>query len=265
MSITTTTSVAAELDAATVRYGPTVALAPTSLTIDAGSAVALVGPNGSGKSTLLHLLAGLVEPTAGTVTSGLGSVALVAQHQRHHGWMPLAGADVVRMGRYGHRGLLGRIGAADRAAIDRGVERMGVGDLLGAPFGTLSGGQQQRLLLAQALAAEADLLLLDEPITGLDLVSQRLILEVIDEEVARGTAVVFSTHHLGEARRAQRVILLAGRVVADGSPAEVLRPELLVDAFGARMVHAADDGTAPIGVETPDVVVFDEHGHDCCD
>ena len=87
------------------------------------------------------------------------------------------------------------------------------------PFGELSGGQRQRVLVAQALAAQPDLLLLDEPITGLDLPSQQRILEVIDETPSRRHVVVLSTHHLGEARRIDRVLLLAGCVLADGAPA----------------------------------------------
>ena len=91
------------------------------------------------------------------------------------------------------------------------------------PFGDLSGGQRQRVLVAQALVARPDLLLLDEPITGLDLASQQRILEVIADETAAGTSVVLSTHHLGEARHTDRVLLLAGCIVADGPPDEVLQ------------------------------------------
>ena len=102
-----------------------------------------------------------------------------------------------------------------------------------------------------------DLLLLDEPITGLDLVSQERILQIIDEETAAGTTVVLSTHHLGEAKRTDVVMLLAGCLLASGAPEDVLRPELLAEAFGSRLVR--DDGST---------VVIDEHGHthdDCPD
>src|SRR3990170_2148005 len=100
---------------ACVHYGSTVALAPTSLAIAAGQSVSLVGPNGSGKSTLLHLLARLVRPTSGSVLVRDGTrTALVAQAQLQHRWMPISVDDVLRMGRYGERGLLGRLGARDR-------------------------------------------------------------------------------------------------------------------------------------------------------
>jgi len=232
-------------------YGSVVALAPSSLAIAPGESVSLVGPNGSGKSTLLALLAGLLRPASGTVRLRPGATtAFVGQHQHQHRWMPLSVADVLQMGRYGERGLLGRLRADDRRAIAAAAERMEVGALARKQFGALSGGQRQRVLVAQALAAEADLLLLDEPITGLDLRSQQLILDVIGDETARGTSVVLSTHHLGEARQTDRVLLLAGCILADGPPADVLRPELLAEVFGNRMV-AADGGA----------VVIDDHGH----
>jgi ABC-type Mn2+/Zn2+ transport system ATPase subunit len=234
-----------------VHYGTTVALAPSSLEIPSGQSVALVGPNGSGKSTLLLVLAGLLRPTSGRLERRAGvRVSFVAQHQLQHRWMPISVGEVLRMGRYGERGLLGRLGPADRRAIDEAAERMDVVDMVRRPFGDLSGGQRQRVLVAQALAARPDLLLLDEPITGLDLASQQRILDVITDETAAGTSVVLSTHHLGEARHTDRVILLAGCIVADGPPAEALRPALLAEAFGNRMVPA-DNGA----------VVVDEHGH----
>ena len=221
-----------------VHYGSAVALAPSSLEIPRGQSVALVGPNGSGKSTLLLVLAGLLRPTSGTIERRRDvRVSFVAQHQLQHQWMPISVGEVLRMGRYGQRGLLGRLGADDRRAIAEAADRMDVGTMLRRPFGELSGGQRQRVLVAQALAARPSLLLLDEPITGLDLSSQQRILDVISEETAAGTSVVLSTHHLGEARRTDRVLLLAGCVVADGPPDDVLRPALLAEAFGNRMIR----------------------------
>ena len=235
------------LDDVCVHRGTTVAVAPTSLSIYAGSSVALVGANGSGKTTLLHVMAGLIDATDGVVT-GSPRVALVAQHHDHHPWMPLSVDEVLRMGRY--RGLIHRLGSADRAAIDAAAERLDIAVLRSRRFGELSGGERQRVMVARAVASAADLVLLDEPITGLDLPSQEIILEVIAAEAARGAAVVFSTHHLGEARRADRVVLLAGCVLADGTPNDVLTPALLAEAFGGRMV-STDTST----------VVVDEHHH----
>lgn len=241
----------ARLQAASVRYGDVVALAPTSLDVSSGTSTALVGSNGSGKSTMLGLLAGLVSPSSGAVVvAGRPRISFVRQQHGHHRWMPLTVAEVLRMGRYRSVGLIRRLGRVDRDLIHDAARRLDVVALMGRSFGALSGGQRQRVLVAQALVDPPDLLLLDEPITGLDLVSQDVICEVIAAEAARGAAVVFSTHHLDEARRADRVVLLAGEVVADGSPAEVLRPDLLASAFGGRLVRIDDAA-----------IVIDEHGH----
>jgi ABC-type Mn2+/Zn2+ transport system ATPase subunit len=164
--------------------------------------------------------------------------------------MPIQVDEVLAMGCYRRRGLLGRITAQDRAEISEVAERLGVTDLRRRGFGELSGGQRQRVLVAQALIGPPDLLLLDEPITGLDLPSQETILRIIDEEVARGATVVFSTHHLDEARRASRVMLLAGCVIADGPPGEVLRPHHLALAFGGRLIDVGDGA-----------LLVDDHGH----
>lgn len=233
-----------------VHYASVVALAPTSFEFGGGATIALVGSNGSGKTTLLSLLAGLVTPEDGTIEVG-GTVAMVTQHRLHHRWMPLSVDEVLRMGRYQRRGLVGRIRREDRECIDWAAEQLEVNGLRRRSFGDLSGGQQQRVLVAQALTAQPDLLLLDEPITGLDLPSQLRILEVIQQHAEGGGTVVFSTHHLAEARRADRVMLMAGCVLADGTPDEVLIPTLLAEAFGGRLIR--DDGMS---------IVVDDHGHD---
>lgn len=241
----------ARLSGASVRFGDVLALAPTDLTISASSSIALVGANGSGKSTLLKLLAGLLVPSTGKVwrADGLG-VAFVAQQHGHHRWLPLMVDEVLRMGTYRGRPFVQRIRSHQRAELDAIADRLEVADLRRRGFGALSGGQRQRVLVAQALIGSPRLLLLDEPITGLDLASQQAILAVIGEEVAAGSAVVYSTHHLEEARRAERVVLLAGEIVAAGLPSDVLRGDLLARAFGGRVLRI-DDTT----------VLVDDHGH----
>lgn len=237
-------------------FGTRVALDLTAepISFDLGTTVAIMGPNGSGKTTLLRSLAGLQRLSVGAIErSGVEAAGWVAQHQHQHPWMPLTVREVVTTGRYRTRGLLRPLRRADRRAVVVAADRLDVGDLLDRAFGDLSGGQRQRVLVAAALATDADLLLLDEPITGLDLVSQQLILDVVDAERDGGRLVVMSTHHLAEARHCDRVVLLNTTVVADGVPDEVLTPTNLATAFGPRLVVSDPDGAA--------VVVVDDHGH----
>ncbi len=241
-------------DQVAVRYGDTCAFEVASLDFGPGELVGLIGPNGSGKTTLLRLLGGLSSPTTGRIR-GLGEpTAFVDQHQRQPRWMPLTVAEVLRMSRYGRLGLLGRLGKEDRRVITEAAQRLEVDDLTNRQFGELSGGQRQRVLVAAALATEAECLLLDEPITGLDLASQDTILSVVTAERDAGRLVVMSTHHLEEARRCDRVLVLANRVVADGPPHDTLRPDVLGAAFGERVIRLTDD-------DGQTIVLLDDHGH----
>ena len=239
-----------------VTLGNNLALCSCTLDLDGGELVALIGANGAGKSTLLRLLGGLVDLSSGTMTCTADGVAYVAQRQDHHRWMPMTVEEVLRMGRYRHRGLFGRFGQSDRLAMDTAAERLDVGDLRKRSFGELSGGQQQRVLIASALASEADVLLLDEPITGLDIPSQQLILDAARHERDQGRLVVLSTHHLDEAAVCDRVLVLASHVIADGPPSTALCAESLIEAFGRRVVQVeGSDHSLP-------VIMLDDHGHD---
>jgi iron complex transport system ATP-binding protein len=243
-----------------VTFPGTVALRDVDLDSRPGSAVALVGPNGSGKTTLLHVLAGLRRPDAGTVEVD-GVAAYVRQRPDVHRWMPLTVGEVLRMGCYRSTGLLRRLGSGDRA-VAAAAARLEVEDLRRRQFGELSGGQRQRVLVAQALVQRPDVLLLDEPVTGLDLASQQRILQIVAEETAAGRTVVLSTHHLEEARRCDHVVLLAGRVVAQGAPSRVLTPGNLQQAYGARaLTTAAAVSASPAGPTGSELLVLDDHGH----
>jgi ABC-type Mn2+/Zn2+ transport system ATPase subunit len=220
--------------------------------LGAGTLVALMGPNGSGKTTLLKLLAGLLQPTTGAVVRQEGlSVAYVDQHQHQHRWMPLAVVEVLRMSQYGRRPFPWPLRAEQKARIADAAERLEVADLSARAFSDLSGGQRQRVLIASAVATAAPCLLLDEPITGLDLPSQERIIRVLGAERDAGRLVVLSTHHLDEARRCERVILLNTTVVADGPPERVLTAEHLAGTFGARVVGEVGERA----------LVLDDHGH----
>jgi ABC-type Mn2+/Zn2+ transport system ATPase subunit len=214
------------------------------VTLEAGGMLCLIGTNGSGKSTLLRTLAGLIEPVGGRV-SVLGQdpgrqparVGYLAQRPPSTFTLPIRAADVVAMGRFASLGLIRRTRPRDRDLCNDAIERMGVTPFAGRPLLELSGGQQQRTHLAQALARRADLLLLDEPTAGLDPNGRETFAQAIRAERARGCAVVMATHDLDDADDADLVILLAGRIVAIGTPAEVLTDDHLRASFGFTGPH----------------------------
>lgn len=197
--------------------------------IPAFGSTALVGPNGSGKSTLLGAIAGVIPVTAGTLRHRTGGrPAFVMQRSAVADTLPLTVRETVAMGRWGRRGLWKRLTPRDRAVVDACLERLGIADLATRQLGELSGGQRQRALVAQGLAQEADLLLLDEPTTGLDTPAQRRITEVLDEATRDGVTVVQATHDLAAARRADHCLLLhEGRLLSEGPPGTVLTDEAL--------------------------------------
>ena len=234
------------------------AIADADLELPAGGVTAVIGPNGSGKSTLLRALSGLHEPSSGSLTvcgaaPGRHEVAHVLQTHVVNATLPVTVREVVRMGRFRRRGPFRRLTAEDHAAVDRAMARMEVSDLADRHLDELSGGQRQRVYLAQGLAQEAELLLLDEPVTGLDLVNLDRIAAVIREETDHGRTVVLTTHELHTAQAADHVVLLAGRVVASGPPETALTPEHLSTAYGGH-VHELPGGE--LVIDQPDV-----HGH----
>lgn len=222
------------------------ALASSSFQLPLGAVTAVIGPNGSGKSTLLNLLAGLLRPIAGTLEV-LGSaervtdqISYVLQATNVNETLPISVRDVVTMGRYATRGLVGRLSGDDRAAVQRAMDSLGIADLARRSLHQLSGGQRQRVFVAQGLAQEHRLLLLDEPLMGLDLVSTAAIEQVIGDERSAGRTVVLTTHDVSQALAADWAILMAGRVIAFGPPLETLSPENLALAYGIKVVQAAD-------------------------
>lgn len=245
----------------TLARGAHVALRSATFEMRAGAVTAIIGPNGAGKSTLLHAIAGLLPPAEGRLDvaghpAGPGSadVAYVLQGTKVHEHLPVSVREVVAMGRYAALGPIRRMRRADIDAVDAALERLDIADLASRQIRELSGGQRQRVFVAQGIAQEAPVLLLDEPVTGLDLVSRRRILEVVAAERDAGRVVVVTTHDLGEAAHADHVLLLAGRVVASGPPDEVLVSAQLADAYGQRLVHLGDN-----------VVMLDDaphHAHD---
>jgi len=223
-----------------VRYEGKVALQGCSLVLPGGSTLAVIGPNGSGKSTLLRAIAGLERPARGRVDTGGERVALVLQSTAVDRSVPISVRDTVRMARYPSRGLLGRFRREDHEAVDDAIQRLDLADLADQQLHELSGGQRQRVLVAQGLAQDAGVLLLDEPVTGLDVVSRDRILDVVAAERAAGRAIAVTTHDLDDAGRCDQVLLLSTRPIALGTPSEVLCEEHLLRAFGGRFLRVGD-------------------------
>ncbi len=199
-----------------------------NLTLNAFSMVSLVGSNGAGKTTLLNLIGGLAQPTGGNISrEGEESVAFIPQIETEIGWMPITVAEILKMSSYGKRGYFKRLTPDDREKINMAAEQMSVTDLYGAQFNSLSRGERQRVRLALALAQEANFLIMDEPLNGLDIPSQDAILKAAQQEKLRGACVVIATHSLEEAALADEVVLLDGEVVAQGAPATTLTEENL--------------------------------------
>ncbi|MGW6711461.1 zinc ABC transporter ATP-binding protein AztA [Streptomyces globisporus] len=200
-----------------------------SAVIPALAMTALVGPNGSGKSTLLGVLAGVIDATSGQLRYAEGRPpAFVPQRGAVGDTLPLTARQTVEMGRWGERGPWRRLTRSDRTVVDSVMERLGVADLADRQLGELSGGQRQRVLIAQGLAQQSDLLLLDEPTTGLDPEARNRITALLTDLVADGTTVVQATHDLEAARSADACLLLGdGRLIGQGPPEQVLTPTAL--------------------------------------
>ena len=227
-----------------VGYGKHPVVEGVMLDMYPGELLVLIGTNGSGKSTLLKTLAGLIHPVHGDLHV-LGQhagqlptrVAYLPQHPVSSHTLPLQVRDVVTMGRFAHLGLFKRTSSSDRAIVNSAMQRTGIDEQANKPIRDLSGGQQQRTHLAQVLAREAEILLLDEPTAGLDINGRKLVAELIAAERARGVTVVMATHELADAAQATSVMLLAQRVVSMGSPKDALRDEYLRECFGFTQPH----------------------------
>ena len=227
-----------------VGYGKHPVVEGVMLEMHPGELLVLIGTNGSGKSTLLKTLAGLIQPVHGDLHV-LGQhagqlptrVAYLPQHPVSSHTLPLQVRDVVTMGRFAHLGLFKRTSSSDRDIVSSAMQRTGIDAQANKPIRDLSGGQQQRTHLAQVLAREAEILLLDEPTAGLDINGRKLVAELIAAERARGVTVVMATHELADAEHATAVLLLAQRVVSMGPPQEALRDEYLRECFGFTQPH----------------------------
>jgi len=211
-----------------------------NFTVSPGEATAFIGTNGSGKSTLLKTVVGLL-PSLGGQLRVFGEppgnnhkrIAYLGQFHSSGFVLPIRVIDVVRMGRFPLHGLMQRMEHKDEDIVASAMRTMGISNLADKPLRSLSGGQQQRTYLAQVLAHQADLLVMDEPTTGLDAAGKELYLQAINDEICRGASIIMATHDIREeASLCHQVVLLARKVVAIGSPAKVLTPEALLSTFG---------------------------------
>jgi manganese/iron transport system ATP-binding protein len=209
----------------------------------------VVGPNGAGKSTLFKVIAGVLHATSGTVrVAGHAPghhicIAYVPQRSEVDWTFPVTVADVVMMGRVGKLGLLRHPRRKDWDLVHQCLEEVGMDQLSDRQIGELSGGQQQRMFIARALAQEAELMLMDEPLSGLDVPSQEDIFRVLDTLREYEVTALVATHDLSTAaERFDQVMLLNRQLLGMGQPDEVFTPERLQEAYGGhlRLVHTEE-------------------------
>jgi manganese/iron transport system ATP-binding protein len=243
-----------------VVLGGTTALDSVSFSLQKADSVAVVGPNGAGKSTLFKAVAGIVEREAGRIEV-YGSepdshtcIAYVPQASVVDWAFPVNVFDVVMMGRTRRIGMFRRPARADKSHVYQCLEMVNMEELAQRQFGELSGGQKQRVFIARALAQEAEIVLMDEPLTGLDVKSQNDIFGILRGLTERGVTLLVATHDLDlAAERFGRIMLLNRTLVAFGTREEVMRPELLLPTFGGHAsMQTGDRGK---------VLVFDT----CCE
>lgn len=232
-----------------VRYNGALVLRGVSFSVTAGERIAVVGPNGAGKSTLFKVIAGVLSPSLGEVQvaghapSGHTCIAYLPQRSEVDWHFPVTVYDVVMMGRYGKVGFFARPGKEDRTQVRKALGVVGMDEFAQRQINELSGGQQQRMFIARALAQEAELILMDEPLAGLDMPAQEQILEILDTLRSQQTTVMVATHDLNlAAAHFDRLMLLKGRLIGMGKPDEVLTADKLTEAYGGhlRLVETAD-------------------------
>ena len=224
------------LDAVSFGYGGPAVLSEVSHDVAPGAFTGVVGPSGSGKTSLLRLLLGTVKPQRGQVRRRAGlAVSYVPQLETVDWNFPVTVAECVLMSRSTRRFWPGAT-AQEKADVDGVLDRLGIRALAGRHIRELSGGQQQRMFIARALLRRPDLLLMDEPTSGVDVGTRHEVLHLLDELNRDGLAIVLTTHDLnGMASHLPHLMALNRVVVATGAPEDVIVPEVLERTFGARM------------------------------
>ena len=242
-----------ELRNVSFTYGDETVMRDVDLSIREGAFVGIVGPSGAGKSTLLGLMEGTLRPTAGTIArgpDGHGPVRLgvVPQLETIDWNFPITVEEVVLLGRAAEGGLVPWSTRDTRREARDILEKLGIGALARRHIRNLSGGQQQRAFIARALMRHPQLLLLDEPTSGVDVKTRHDVLHLLHDLNHEGISIVITTHDLNAvAAHLPSLVCFNGRVLATGTPKEVLRPDVLRDLYGAEMVVVERDGMLLIG------------------
>ncbi|MBP8251127.1 MAG: metal ABC transporter ATP-binding protein [Herpetosiphon sp.] len=237
--------IALEVQNLSVHYGALCVLDDVSFTTKRGDLVGIIGPNGAGKTTLLKAMLGLVPASGRVLVDGkpLGKrdrcIAYVPQISAVNWRFPATVLDVVIMGRFGQIGWLRRPRAEDRAKAEHALEQVNMVHLAKRPIADLSGGQQQRVFLARALAQEPDVMLLDEPISGVDVPTQEVILHLLRDLSSRGQTILVTTHHLQHLEHHFDALLcLNQRLIAYGEPTTIMTRDVVDATFGHSLVLA---------------------------
>lgn len=235
-------TIGVEIENVTVAYNGKIALHSASLQLQSGSIHGLVGMNGAGKSTLFKAIMGFVKTATGRVSINglpihqaqkLNLVAYVPQSEEVDWNFPVSVYDVVMMGRYGYMNLLRMPRSIDKQSVRESLERVEMWELRDRQIGELSGGQKKRAFFARALAQQGTVLLLDEPFAGVDVKTEKMMIDLLIELRQSGHTILISTHDLASIKTfCDRVVLVNRSILAYGSTAEVFTEENLARAFG---------------------------------
>ena len=249
MDAATKAGLAVRLEGISVLLGEHLALDNVSLTIETGAFVGLIGPNGSGKSTMLRTIIGILPAATGRVSvdgvepsQARDRFSYLPQRQRVDLDLPLRAWDVVMMGRIRHTGWMRPVRREDREVVRRALEAVGLNARRHSRIGEMSFGQQQRVFFARALAQEGNILLLDEPMNGVDSQTQELFIDLLRDFHRQGKTIVMATHDLTQAAAlCDNLCVLNQHLVAYGPVLEVLTEEVLREAYGVHLHFAPGD------------------------